>query len=123
MGWLDNNERTMIREPRVHGPLRLAPKPPALEQVRGPGCPAVHLLDRTELVIGRGEKCDIRVISTTLSRQHLSLLLRDGEVSFTDQQSMNGVYLNGVRVHAAILRDGDVLELGDAAFVFWERAP
>jgi pSer/pThr/pTyr-binding forkhead associated (FHA) protein len=123
VGWIDNNERTVIREPRVHGPQRLAPKPPAFEQVRGPGSPTVHLLDQPEIIIGRGEKCEIRVISTTLSRQHLSVLLRDGEVSFTDLESMNGVYLNGIRVHSAILRDGDVLELGDAAFVFWERAP
>jgi pSer/pThr/pTyr-binding forkhead associated (FHA) protein len=49
------------------------------------------------------------------------ILQRDGEVSFVDLDSANGVYLNGVLAYSAVLRDGDLLEMGDCAFIFHER--
>jgi pSer/pThr/pTyr-binding forkhead associated (FHA) protein len=97
-------------------------RPPTLEQVRGPGSPKQFPLNRPNLMIGRGERSDITIGSVELSRQHVRLVEKDGEVSFTDLESANGVYLNGVLAHAAILRDGDLLELGDVAFIYHERA-
>jgi len=53
----------------------------------------------------------------------MRLLERDGEYSFVDLDSANGVYLNGVLAHAAVLREGDLLEFGEVAFIFHERGP
>ena len=75
------------------------------------------------LLIGRSPQTDISIESATLSRTHMRLLERDGEYSFVDLDSANGVYLNGVLAHAAVLREGDVLEFGEVAFVFHERGP
>lgn len=72
-------------------------------------------------MIGRSTTAQIIVDCPSLSRQHVRLLQREGEVIFYDLDSANGVYLNQVLAHSAVLRDGDVLEMGTCAFVFHER--
>ena len=73
------------------------------------------------MILGRSPQAQLVLDSASLSRQHLRIELRDGDAFFFDLDSANGVYLNGVKAHSAILRDGDILELGDCAFVFYER--
>jgi pSer/pThr/pTyr-binding forkhead associated (FHA) protein len=55
-----------------------------------------------------------------LSRSHLSLTFIDEEFVCHDLDSSNGVYLNGVRIHSATLRDGDQLQLGAIVLVYRE---
>lgn len=88
-----------------------------LEQVRGPGAPQQHRLVGQRIVIGRTEG-DIRIASAELSRAHLRIERHGPEYVCTDLDSSNGVYLNGVRIHSAVLRDGDHLQLGDVLLVF-----
>jgi pSer/pThr/pTyr-binding forkhead associated (FHA) protein len=38
-----------------------------------------------------------------------------------DNDSHNGVLLNGVSVHSAVLRDGDVIHVADSVFVYREE--
>ena len=38
----------------------------------------------------------------------------------TDNDSRNGVLLNGVQVHSAVLHDGDVIAIADNVFVYRE---
>lgn len=94
-----------------------------MEQIRGPGAPKAYPIQQQDLLIGRGAQSDITIESARLSRQHLRLFASDGEVSFVDLDSANGVYLNGVLAHSAVLREGDLLEFGELAFVFHERGP
>jgi pSer/pThr/pTyr-binding forkhead associated (FHA) protein len=72
-------------------------------------------------VIGRGTQAQIVVDCASLSRQHVRIVQRDGEVLFFDLDSANGVYLNGVLAYSAVLRDTDLLEMGECAFLFHER--
>ncbi|WP_373049554.1 FHA domain-containing protein [Vulgatibacter sp.] len=88
-----------------------------LEQIRGPGAPQRHLLVESRIVIGRTEG-DIRIASAELSRSHLKIERAGTEYACTDLDSSNGVYLNGVKIHSAVLREGDLLQLGDVIFVF-----
>ena len=37
-----------------------------------------------------------------------------------DNDSHNGVFLNGVKVYSAVLRDGDVIQVADSIFVYSE---
>jgi pSer/pThr/pTyr-binding forkhead associated (FHA) protein len=116
-----DDERTLVGEipsERLPRPTR---RPPALEQIRGPGAPKLYHVKQQDLLIGRGAQTDITIGSAALSRQHLRLIERDGEVCFVDLDSANGVYLNGVLAHAAVLRDGDLLEFGEVACIFHER--
>lgn len=51
-----------------------------------------------------------------VSRKHAVIMRRDDVLVVVDQHSLNGTYLNGVRLQAGrarVLRDGDVLHISD----------
>ncbi|HEY3762793.1 MAG TPA: FHA domain-containing protein [Verrucomicrobiae bacterium] len=90
-----------------------------LEQIEGEGSPRQIPLERPQLVIGRGE-ADVPLTSLRASRQHAILTLKGMDFTIRDNESHNGIFLNGVKIHSAILRDGDVLQVADCAFIFRE---
>jgi pSer/pThr/pTyr-binding forkhead associated (FHA) protein len=72
-------------------------------------------------VLGRGKGIDIAIDATDLSRRHIMMVCApNGQVTLRDLESRNGVFLNGVKVHAAVLHDGDSIQLGSLVFVFHE---
>lgn len=91
-----------------------------LEQVEGPGAPQRNELEGEEVIVGRSREADITISSKMMSRKHVRLSRSGPEFVALDLDSKYGMYLNGVKAHSAILRDGDVLQLGDAVFVFQE---
>lgn len=95
-------------------------RPPFLRQLEGPGAPKRITLDKPEMVIGRDEKADITLPSANVSRRHARIRCRQHEVSVCDFDSRNGVFLNGIKVHSAVLRDGDVIQVADVVFEFYE---
>ena len=102
-------------------PLSTEQTPSVLEMVQGPDAPRNYELCRAEMVIGRAIDADVSIISTDLSRRHV-LLKRaaSGQFSVYDLESRNGVYVNGVKIHSAVLHDGDSIQLGSLLFVFHE---
>lgn len=112
-------EKTVLRAVAVSTIQRQA-HPHVLELVRGPGAPQRFLLDRPALVLGRANTCDLHVESSELSRKHMALSLTDNEFTCQDLESRNGIFLNGVKIHSAVLRHGDTLQLGDLLFVYHE---
>lgn len=97
-------------------------KPFLLEQVAGPGAPRAFTLELDDTVLGRSLSANISIESGGISRQHAVVKRTGPEFSVTDLNSANGIYLNGVKTHSAILREGDTLQLGDVVFVFHEGA-
>ena len=77
-------------------------------------------LNREETVIGRGEDAHIRLSSNRTSRHHAFVRLRGTDCVLVDNESQNGVMLNGVKVHSAVLRDGDVIQVAHTVFVYHE---
>lgn len=77
-------------------------------------------LDRPETVIGRGEDTHVRLPSVNASRHHAFVRLHGTDCVLVDNDSRNGVLLNGVRIHSAVLRDGDVIQVADSVFVYHE---
>lgn len=96
------------------------PRPHILEQIEGEGAPARFELGKDELAIGRGAGVDIALASDKISRQHALIRRRNQEYSILDLESLHGVYLNAIKVHSAVLRDEDVVQLADAVFVYRE---
>jgi len=96
------------------------PKLPFLRLIEGPGAPKKFTLNQPEMIVGRDEKAHITVPSANVSRQHALIKSRLPEVSICDFDSRNGVFLNGIKVHSAVLRDGDIIQLADAVFEFYE---
>ena len=56
---------------------------------------------------------DLRLDDPTVSRRHaLVVLTGDGDLRALDDRSLNGLFVNGVRVDWTSLGDGDELEIG-----------
>ena len=73
------------------------------------------------MVIGRDERADIPLPSANVSRRHAIIRSRPHEVSIHDFESRNGIFLNGIKVHSAVLRDGDIVQVADFVFEFCEE--
>ncbi len=93
------------------------PRPHVIEQIRGPGAPRRIELNGVQIVVGR--EGDISIPSAQISRTHLRLSRQGADYRCVDLESRNGVYLNGIRVHSAVLREGDRLQLGDVVFLYF----
>ncbi len=93
-------------------------KPHHLLQVEGPGAPREIIPGDQPLVLGRAPDCDVRVESGHVSRQHVVVRRVMEDLECRDLDSRNGTWLNDLRIHSAILRDGDLVQVGDAVFIF-----
>jgi pSer/pThr/pTyr-binding forkhead associated (FHA) protein len=83
----------------------------------------VHL-QSAETIIGRRQDCDLRILSSQVSRRHCLLSFHDGVLSVQDLDSVNGTLVNGRHVAGKqALRPGDTLEIGPLRFtVEYERS-
>ncbi|HMJ10031.1 MAG TPA: FHA domain-containing protein [Polyangiaceae bacterium] len=111
---------TVIGAARVQPGARQTAKPSVLQQIGGPGAPRDHRLDLDEMIVGRSVQVHISIDSGLISRRHIMLRRSGPEYACEDLDSSNGMYLNGVKVHSATLREGDTLQIGDVVFVFRE---
>jgi pSer/pThr/pTyr-binding forkhead associated (FHA) protein len=70
------------------------------------------LLFRQSFYIGRDQDCEIRVEDVHVSRRHVAVLFADGQWSFRDLQSSNGVFVDRQRVEEAAIDDSVTMSLG-----------
>lgn len=98
------------------------PRARVLKLAAGPGAPQEFVLTQDRLLIGRAADADIQIVSTSISRHHMALERNGPEYVCRDLDSRNGVYLNGIKVHSAVLRPGDQLQMGEALFLFQDAA-
>ncbi|RMG43289.1 MAG: FHA domain-containing protein [Acidobacteria bacterium] len=83
-----------------------------LDVVEGPDSGASFPVTRSRVLIGRGA-VDISLKDRKVSRRHASLEVYGGNcVLLKDLGSTNGTYVNGQRVSAVELQDGDEIRVG-----------
>jgi DNA-binding NtrC family response regulator len=76
-------------------------------------CDLVTLLDTRCLVFGRDNDADVRLEGKETSRQHAEIR-REGPLSILrDLGSLNGSFVNGVRITQSPLAAGDLIRLGE----------
>jgi len=69
--------------------------------------------------IGRGDDCQLRPKSESVSRRHCALVQKDGRLLLMDLKSRNGTYVNDKQLSpdkAKILKTGDRLKVGQLEF-------
>ena len=71
---------------------------------------------------GRGLSADVHLDDASVSRRHARIVERSGRAWLLDDRSMNGTWVNGQRVDAAILSNGDEIILGRVVLRFVEGA-
>lgn len=83
-----------------------------LTVLSGPDTGRVFSLEGSPL-IGRGQRCHVRVDDNSVSRAHAKIVAATGpRWTLEDLGSRNGTFVNGDRVDSRPLRDGDNIQLG-----------
>jgi FHA domain-containing protein len=73
------------------------------------------------LSIGRRPDCDIFLDDVTVSRDHALLVARGDAFHIDDLGSLNGTYVNRMRIDSQKLADGDELQIGKYKLTFLSR--
>lgn len=79
--------------------------------------------NRSPLVVGRDEACDLTLAGNEVSRRHAEFTVDGPVVAVRDLESRNGVFVNGARRSAAPLVRGDVVRCGEWIGVAVSEAP
>lgn len=74
-------------------------------------------VDRSDMLIGSGEDCDIRLPYAGVGPRHARLSFRDGELQIEDLGSRKGVILNDDKVRQARLEVLDAIRLGSIPLI------
>jgi hypothetical protein len=75
-------------------------------------------LDQPDMLVGRSTVCNVQVYDPKVSRRHFLVRFSHGAFFLQDQNSSRGTRINGQRVMAQRLQDGDLIEIGDSGMIF-----
>jgi pSer/pThr/pTyr-binding forkhead associated (FHA) protein len=90
-----------------------------LDQVEGTAGRRMHDLVAEKVTVGRSPSSDIFLDDVTVSREHAAIEHGNGGAyRIRDAGSLNGTYVNRVRVDAVDLRNGDEIQVGKYRFKF-----
>ena len=93
-----------------------------LDQVEGTAGRRMHDIGDELVTVGRSPESNIFLDDVTVSRQHAEIFKReqpDGKgFRIRDAGSLNGTYVNRVRVDSVDLRNGDEIQIGKYRFKF-----
>jgi pSer/pThr/pTyr-binding forkhead associated (FHA) protein len=88
--------------------------------LRGQDRGARYLLDSDSVVAGRSPDSDIFLDDITVSRHHCVFQRGEGQMTATDQGSLNGTYVNRTLTDGpVVLRAGDEVQIGKFRLVFY----
>jgi pSer/pThr/pTyr-binding forkhead associated (FHA) protein/Mg-chelatase subunit ChlD len=96
-------------------------KPPSvttLVVLRGPRAGQQIPVAGTMFAIGRSRDSALRLSASNISRRHAVLRYTQGHWFLQDQGSAIGTFVNGQRVTATALSNGDVIRIGDTELQF-----
>lgn len=93
-----------------------------LDQVEGTAGRRMHDIGDERVTVGRAPENNIFLDDVTVSRKHAELFRRQGNAEkgfrINDAGSLNGTYVNRVRVDSVDLRNGDEIQIGKYRFKF-----
>ncbi len=81
------------------------------------------LSNKHTISIGRASECDICLPHISVSRHHATISCENGEYYITDNNSTNGVLVNGKGVHSKrVLHEKDVITVTNSKLIFTSYA-
>jgi pSer/pThr/pTyr-binding forkhead associated (FHA) protein len=89
-----------------------------LDQVEGTAGRRMHDLGEEVVRVGRDPESNIFLDDVTVSRKHAEVVRGERGYRIKDVGSLNGTYVNRVRVDAVDLRNGDEIQVGKYRFKF-----
>jgi pSer/pThr/pTyr-binding forkhead associated (FHA) protein len=88
--------------------------------VRGPQINMYFDLNDSTYKIGRSPKCDIFLNDMTVSRDHAGITPQSDGFEIEDHGSYNGIWINNNSVDKAVLKDGDIVQIGAFCLLYQE---
>ena len=89
-----------------------------LDQVEGTAGRRMHDIGEETVTVGRSPESNIFLDDVTVSRKHAEIERGERGYRIRDVGSLNGTYVNRVRVDAVDLRNGDEIQIGKYRFKF-----
>lgn len=86
---------------------------------RGPSAGARFLLDTERITAGRHPRSDIFLDDVTVSRKHCEFLRSDSGYLVRDVGSLNGTYVDRVRVESHQLTAGEEVQIGKFRLAYY----
>lgn len=87
--------------------------PPRLVITKDGNIVSDFALTERKVMIGRSDFADIIIEDDFISKMHAALLLYSDALVLLDLNSANGITVNSVRVRSAILKNDDIISLGN----------
>ena len=82
-----------------------------------------YIITKPMTIIGRDERADIPVFADpALAPQHAAIRIEQNRHVLYDGGAAPGTMVNGQRVQQVVLRDGDMIQLGEVRMLFREKA-
>ena len=78
----------------------------------------IALPETGEFRIGRTRRCELPIMSRRISRQHAKITFSNGAFTIDDLESKTGTRVNDNRITSTILRNNDVIQIGDVKLQF-----
>ena len=86
---------------------------------RGPNAGTRFVLTKPVTTVGRHPESDMFLDDITVSRRHAEISNEDGSFRIVDMGSLNGTYVNKLRVEEADLSSGDEIQIGKFRLIFF----
>lgn len=80
-----------------------------------------YQIDKDSISIGRKHGNDIQLNDLTVSGRHSMITVMGDKIYVDDLGSTNGTLLNGARVAKALLKHGDLIQIGNYQFTYFEE--
>ena len=76
-------------------------------------------INKPSMSVGRDESNDIHILNTNISRTHFTIIFQASNYIIVDNESTNGMIINGHKLKKSSLKNGDIIEIADATFTFY----
>ena len=90
----------------------------AIYALKPDGTKQKFLLEKEQVVIGRGQDADIVVADEVVSRHHCAITTKGTRYYLRDLNSRNGTFLNGQKTTQAELGYDDRIKIGNVTLLF-----
>lgn len=84
----------------------------------GPNKGKVYYLKGKRVLIGRGDKVDIQILDTKISREHAELSFVDNAYVISDLSNQNGIIINDEKVKQQRINDGEKIVIGQTVIKY-----
>ena len=111
------DDTTRMAPAQEAGTAEAQPAAACLVVLSGSNVGEMYRIEKDQVVIGRGDKVDLRLVDDGISREHVRLSKEEGRIVLQDLGSTNGTYCNGQRVERQPLSEGDKILIGSTTIL------